>query len=47
MCRGMAQGSIPSEVSLIQQLAGEGSNGVSAGNFEEQYKQLRAMLGGK
>jgi flagellar biogenesis protein FliO len=33
--------------SLIQQLAGEGSNGVSAGNFEEQYKQLRAMLGGK
>jgi flagellar biogenesis protein FliO len=32
---------------LIQQLAGEGSNGLSAGNFEEQYKQLRAMLGGK
>jgi len=33
--------------SLMQQLTGKGVNGRSTENFEEQYKQLRSMLGGK
>jgi flagellar biogenesis protein FliO len=33
--------------SLMQQLNGKGVNGRSTENFEEQYKQLRSMLGGK
>lgn len=33
--------------SLMQQLTGKGANGRSTENFEEQYKQLRQMLGDK